>query len=454
MSKPPTPRELALSILNRPPKKSIFPGHSLDAVFQQNPQLDPRDRAFITHLVQGVMRWRLRLDWMIGQASNTPFRKISPQILNILRMALYQIFFLDTVPDSAAVNEAVKLTRSLKLPSHLSSYVNGVLRHICREKARLPYPDRHKDPVQFLSVEYAYPQWMIRRWIRDWGPDFTEALLNAGNRIPPLTIRTNTLKIDRTRLMERLENVGLTVATTPYGPEGIYLKDFKGKMTGLDGFREGLFQVQDEAAQVTAHLLQPRHGDAVLDVCAGLGGKTTHLTALSGDGGPVLALDINHDRLIHLSHTASRLGIRSIIPVRADASGSLASLFRSGFDKILVDAPCSGLGVLSRHPDGKWNRSESDISRMARLQQGILNGAASLLRKKGRMLYVTCTITREENEGVVTRFLEHRHDFQRENMKDHIPGWGKALVDDQGYFRTFPHIHHMDGFFAALMMRR
>ena len=259
-----TPRELALFILNRPSKKTDLPGHALDILFQQNPQLDPRDRAFINHIVQGVMRWRLRLDWIIEQVSDTPFRKISPQVLNILRMALYQIFFLDTVPDSAAVNEAVKQTKSLKLASHMSSFVNGVLRHVCREKTRLPFPERHKDLILFLSVEYSYPQWMIRQWITIWGPTFTEALLSAGNRIPPLTLRTNTLKIDRTHLMKHFGSGDLKVEPTPYGPEGINLRNFKGKITELDGFREGLFQVQDEAAQVAAHLLQPRPGDAIL----------------------------------------------------------------------------------------------------------------------------------------------------------------------------------------------
>jgi 16S rRNA (cytosine967-C5)-methyltransferase len=415
--------------------------------------LDERDRAFISHLVQGVLRWRLRLDWIIEQTSHIPFEKITPPILNILRLAIYQIFFLDRVPDSAAVNEAVNQSKAHGA-KHVVSFVNGILRGVCRRRDEIRFPDRNSDPAQYFSVFYSYPIWLVQRWMRDWGVDFTEGLLSAGNRIPDFIIRTNILRLERHELIGRLKEEGMSAKPTPYSPQGIVVKGLRGRPNELSSFKEGLFQVQDQAAQITSHLLAPQPGENILDICAGLGGKSTHLAELMGDQGQVLALDISHRRLISLGRNSLRLGIGRITNLVADASTSLTSLFRGNFDKIMVDAPCSGFGVISRHPDGKWNRSEADINRLALLQKGILSGAASLLRSGGKMLYVTCTISKEENEEVVQDCLSRHRDVSLVNMKDHVPEWGLELIDDLGYLRTFPHVHHMDGFFAALFTKK
>ncbi|MFH1487623.1 MAG: 16S rRNA (cytosine(967)-C(5))-methyltransferase RsmB, partial [Pseudomonadota bacterium] len=382
-----TPRHLALTALDRVFKKDDFSGKALADVFLHHLLLDERDRAFTSHLVQGVLRWRMRLDWMIEQASDFPLKKIDPSVLNILRLALYQIFFLDKVPDSAAVNEAVNQCKRLHAP-HIGSFVNGILRNICRGKDQITFPEKGKDPAFFLSVYYSCPLWMVKKWIREWGTEWAEGFLDASNRVPPLTIRTNTLKIDRPGLLRVMEEEGLKGIPTPFAPEGIEVEGMRGRVDASPAFIKGLYQVQDQAAQITSRLLAPRPGERILDLCAGLGGKTTHLAALMGDQGLIVALDTNRRRLVSLTESCVRLGIRSISPVTADASKGLSGLFSAAFDRILIDAPCSGLGTLSRHPDGKWRRREKDIQPLARLQREILRQAAPHLRKGGKMLYV------------------------------------------------------------------
>ncbi len=448
-----TPRNLALSVLNGLSHRPILSGSYLDDVFRSHAQLDERDRAFISHLVQGVLRWRLRLDWIIAQASDFPLEKIAPPILNILRLALYQIFFLDRVPDSAAVNEAVNQSKAHGA-KHIVSFVNAILRGVCRNKDEITFPDRDREPAHYLSVFYSYPMWLVKRWMRDWGIDFTEGLLSAGNRIPDFIIRTNILRLGRHELVARLKEEGMTARPTPYSPQGIRVEGLRGRPDELASFREGLFQVQDQAAQITSHLLAPQPGEDILDIGAGLGGKTTHLAELMGDRGRLLALDISRRRLISLGRNSLRLGIKCVFSLVADASMSLSSLFHYNFDKIMLDAPCSGFGVISRHPDGKWNRREADIERLALLQKGMLGEAVSILRSGGKVLYVTCTISKEENEEVVKDCLERHRDMSLVNMKDHAPGWCRDLIDDQGFLRTFPHVHHTDGFFAALFKKR
>ena len=449
-----TPRDLALRVLNDLSRKPGFSASFLDHLFRSASYLEERDRALISQLVQGVVRWRARLDWTIGQSADFPFKKISLPVLNLLRLALYQILFLDRVPESAAVNEAVKQAKK-RHPPYIVSFVNALLRNVCRSKTQIPFPDRGKSPVEYLSTVYSYPEWLVRKWIREWGPDVAEALLDAENRIPSLTVRSNALKIRRDALLQRLKaEQGGEAKPTPYSPQGVRLESFRGRVDQGSSFREGLFQVQDEAAQLTSFLLSPLRGGTVLDLCAGYGGKTTHLAELMGNAGKVIALDINRTRLVSLATNAVRLGIGSAVAIAADASSNLSSLFRVRFDRIMVDAPCSGLGVISRHPDGKWNKKEQDIQRLAQLQKAILNGACSLLCPGGRLLYVTCTLSREENEEVVDACLGESKGMVLEDLRDLAPVWTRDLIDDRGFLRTLPHLHGMDGFFGALMRKR
>jgi 16S rRNA (cytosine967-C5)-methyltransferase len=440
-----SPRDLALKILNSLANKTDSPDNYLDDLFQSHTYLDERDRAFIVHLVQGLFRWRLRLDWVIGQFTDFPLNRLETPILNILRLALFQIFFLDKVPESAAVNEAVKQVKSNNGPRYIASYVNGLLRNICRHKGKISFPDKDREPVSYLSVFHSYPQWLVDRWIKEFGKEFTENLLLSQNNLPRL--------LTRDRLIEYLAEEGVTGKPTTYAPEGVILEGFKGRVTELNAFKSGLFQVQDQAAIIMSHLIAPQPSDTMLDICAGLGGKSTHMAALNGGKGNIIAVDINRRRLMTLVQNARRLGIYNIQSVVADASKSLSSALSVKFDKVILDAPCSGLGTISRHPDIKWNRDEGDIIRLSFMQKTIMNETARVIKKGGRILYVTCTISKEENEDVVEDFLVKNSDMSLENLKRHVPEWGIDLIDAHGFFRTFPHIHHMDGFFGALFTK-
>ncbi len=449
-----SPRELALISLNARGNRGHNPAnYHLDDLFQTSPNLDDRDRAFISQLVHGVCRWRLRLDWIISRFTRFPLKDIDPVVLNILRLALFQIFFLDRVPESAAVNEAVNQARLNKKPDYVISFINGVLRNICRQRQKIGFPDPIDEPIDYLSVFYSYPEWLVKKWVKELGRDFTEALLASQNVPPCLNIRTNTLKVSRNKLLEYLREEGVSGTPAPYAPEGILLEGFKGRVDVLKAFRKGLFQVQDQAAMITSHLIGLRPGDMVLDLCAGLGGKSTHMAAIMEARGNIISVDINRERLVHLNLNAKRLGITNIYSIVADASKSFASAFGHRFDSIVVDAPCSGLGVISRHPDTKWNTEEGDIARLSILQKSIMNESARMIRKGGKLLFVTCTISKEENEEVVKDFLDTNVDMSLENMKKHAPYWALELIDKQGFFRTFPQIHHMDGFFAALFRK-
>ncbi|MFC1862809.1 16S rRNA (cytosine(967)-C(5))-methyltransferase RsmB [Thermodesulfobacteriota bacterium] len=448
------PRDLALAALNELAYKTDFSQNYLDDLFKVNLHLDVRDKAFINHMVQGALRWRLRLDWILDLFSDTPTGKMDPPVLNILRLALYQIFFLDRVPDSAAVNEAVKQAKASGKTRFIAPFINGVLRNICRHKDHIPFPDLNCNITQYLSVYYSFPEWLVARWVREFGASFAEDLLIALNRIPSIHLRVNRLKVTREEVLESLATEGITGSLTEYSPDGIIIKDLKGNISELSCFKDGMFQVQDQAAQITSYLLAPQAGEVVLDVCAGNGGKSSHMAEIMEGQGTILALDNSRKRLINLVHNSRRLGIEGLHPVVGDASKPLSSLFHFKFDRILVDAPCSGLGVISRHPDGKWNRNEGTIKRLASFQKTIISQASSVLKHGGMMLYVTCTISREENEAVVDEFLNRNQDFHLENLKNHIPDWGTDLIDEQGFLKTFPNLHGMDGFFAALFIKR
>lgn len=415
---------------------------------------DERDRALAVQLVQGVMRWRATLDWIIARKLRFPFSELEPRVLDILRLAVFQITRMDRIPQSAAVNEAVKQARACARP-HVAAFVNGLLRAVCREGEPPPFPDRKRDLRRHLAVVHAYPEWLVDRWLKEWGMPAAEELMAAGNRLPDLTIRVNRMRIGRSALIRALAEEGVAAERTAYAPEGLVIRGVKGGVERLKAFREGCFQVQGEGAQVFSHLLGPQPGERVLDLCAGLGGKSTHLAELIEGRGLVVAVDLQPRRLRGLREAARRLGLGGCIHcAAADALHGAANAFRGGFDRILVDAPCSGLGVLSGHPDIKWRRRPEDIARLAGLQLGILEGAARMLKENGALFYGTCTLTREENEGVVEAFLAAHPDMAQEDLRVQAPPWARPLIDARGFLQILPHVHGLDGFFGALLRRK
>ena len=389
---------------------------------------------------------------MLSRASSRPLRSLSPIVLNVLRLALYQVLYMDRVPDSAAVNEAVEQVKARGL-GRAAGFVNGLLRTLCRTHREIAFPDPEAAPVRFLAATHAFPEWLAARWLERFGLEETGALMAAQNRIPPLDIRVNRLKGTPEALRQTLGEEGVEAVPVEEVPGALSLSGLRGRVDGLRTFQEGLFQVQDRGAQVAGHLLAPLPGERILDLCSGHGGKATHLAELTGDRARVTSLDIHHARLVDLRRTLTRLGLRQVEPVQADGTRGLDRLFRTTFDAVLVDAPCSGLGVLRRHPDGKWNRSEADLPRLAALQKALVLQGAQRLRPGGRVLFVTCTVAREENEGVVENVLQERPDLSLARLDERAPPWARRFVDDRGLFRTLPHIHDADGFFGALLVK-
>ena len=434
-------REKALEIL-----RAVDAGSLTDTLLAAARQhLDPRDSAFLLELVYGVLRQRAHLDWILETFSAQPLSRTDPATRNILRLGAYQMLFLDKVPVSAAVNTSTEMA---KKHGRKSGYVNGLLRNLDRGRNRIAGPPAD-DPARRLAILYSHPLWLVRRWIKRFGPDRTEDILRDNNRPAALVLRANLLKTSRNALKQALESEGADLRETEYSPAGLELLSSPG-IQRLSSYQAGLFMIQDEAAQLVPLMLSPRPGETVLDACAAPGGKATHLAELMSNTGRLVALENDPARIERIRENSDRLGLSIIEPLRADAS----SWGGGSFDKILIDAPCSGLGVLRRHPDGRWNKRESTIRERAVLQQAILQNCSRLVRPGGALVYSTCTTEPEENEDVIAAFLERSGSlFALDDPRPFLPRSAHSFVDEAMFFRTFPNDPAMDGFFGARIRR-
>ena len=442
-------RELAVEILLKVEKKNAYADILLDHSLKKG-SLSSRDRALLTQLVYGALRWRGRIDWYLSQFLHRSLSGTNAYIRNLLRLTLYQLLFLDKVPDYAAVNEGVELAKRHG-GARAGGLVNGVVRRILREKDKLPDPDPKDDAILYLSVRWSHPDWLVKKWLGYFGREETESLLKANNQESPLTLRANRLKGDRESLREKLRARGFNAAPAHWSPQGIQLKS-AGAADQLPGFQAGLFQVQGEASQLIGYLVDPQPGERVLDACAAPGGKTTHLAELMGDNGELIVTDISVKGLEKLKQNVQRLGLTSVRPFAVDVSRGLTGALALPYDRILVDAPCSGLGTLRSHPEAKWQKDERDIRRLSKLQKKIVRRLSSYLKPGGILVYATCTLTREENEGVVEDFLDHERGFVLDNARDTLPREAKSMISGK-YFLALPHKHNTDGFFAARMRK-
>jgi 16S rRNA (cytosine967-C5)-methyltransferase len=436
-------RDAALTILCRS-EDGIFVDELLARARER---MDARDSGFLLELVYGVLRNRSRLDWVLNCYSAKPVGTTDTWTRNILRLGAYQMLFLDRVPVSAAVNTAVELAKE---HGGKHGYVNGLLRGLDRKRGTIRYPDSG-DPVARLAMLHSHPVWLVKRWVSRYGVETAEALLQANNRPAPLTIRTNILKTTRSALKVALEAEGAQVAETTSSPVGLDIISSSGWLRTLQTYRDGLFMVQDQAAQLISLLLSPRPGETVLDACAAPGGKATHLAELMQDRGTVVALELDASRMAKIRENSRRLGTAIISPHQGDAGRYHVGTF----DRVLVDAPCSGLGVLRRHPDGRWNKTEQTIGDHAALQRRILENCASLVKPGGTLVYATCTTEPEENDEVISWFLAGPGSSWRIDVpRTCLPDTAAALVDAGGTFRTFPLAPEMDGFFGVRMIKK
>lgn len=371
-------------------------------------------------------------------------------IRNILRLGAYQLLFLDKVPVSAAVNESVKLAKEKEQRS--SGFVNAVLRNIDRERNKIPYPEPEEHPIEFISVRYSHPAWLVKRWIERYGIDKTIELCRLNNEAPPFAIRANRLKINREGLKELLRKDIDRIEDCSVSSNGLILKGVS-NISENPAFKEGLFYVQDEAAQLVSQILDPKAGEKVLDACAAPGGKTTHIVELMEDKGEIIALDVNKKGLGLLKENCERLGISIVKPYLKDAAKDISDIAKDKFDKILIDAPCSGLGVIRRHPEGKWQKKEELILESQKIQKRLIENLSGYLKDGGILVYSTCSTENEENEDVVEDFLERHPEFKIDDIKQYLPETGRMLVDEKGFLHTSPINNRMDGFFAVRLKK-
>jgi 16S rRNA (cytosine967-C5)-methyltransferase len=439
-------REAALEILLQSADKRATLDRTLDQVSPGMAHLSQPDKNLCHAIVFGVLRHPNFLDYIIRSFARIPLVRMDLPVLTVMRMALFQLRFLDRIPDFAAIDTSVSLIKA-RNGRKTAGFVNGVLRNAVRRFHTLALPDPHADLLGHIIVVHSIPEWLAKRWLARYGPDQVLELCRTINQVPPLTLRTNTLKITRPALNDTLKAAGYSVQLTPLSPDGVYIMDAGTRIEALPGFDQGLFAVQDEAAQLVSLMMDPRSGETVLDACAGLGGKTLHMAQIMGNKGQITAMDMDPDKLKRLETEARRLGIGPIQYRALDLLTADQAEFPEYFDRVLVDAPCTGLGVLRRNPDTKWKRTFQDIQRMAARQKKLLNAAANRVKPGGILVYAVCSGEPEENEQVVTAFLKKRKDYALSPVQECF-----GLPMDR-YLKTFPNGMNMDGFFAARLKR-
>jgi 16S rRNA (cytosine967-C5)-methyltransferase len=444
------PRAICLDILNRIEEADLHPDRLLTDLFKRYRYLTSLDRAFLTELTYGVIRWRGKLDWVIRHFSKIPLEKIELETLNILRLGLYQVLFLSRTPSSAAVNESVELAKRIRGKGG-AGFVNAVLRSAIRQKDEIRHPDIVEDPALHISVAQSHPLWLVQRWIKEMGVEETLKICTFNNQISSLALRTNTVKLNQKELIEKLRGVELKPFPTTFSEEGIVLQD-PPPTSELPFIKEGLYIIQDEASQLVTSILDPKPGERILDACAAPGGKTTHMAQKMEDRGEIYALDLSKGKLDLIEEMCQRLGIKIVRTIKTNAAQPLPIPKGMRFDRILADVPCSGFGTLRKNPDLKWRRGEKDIKRLSELQFSILSNLSVYVKEGGVLIYSTCTVFHEENEDGVEKFLEEHPEFELGRIDKVLPEKCHPFIQNR-YFKTFPPEDEMDGFFVARLIK-
>lgn len=442
-------REAAYEALRAVSTESADLPHALARARTRLP--DERDRALAGEIVTGTLRWQGAFDHVIAELSRRPVTRLDPEVLDILRSAIFQLLHLDRVPASAVVSDAVNMTRKAGKKS-AGPLVNALLRRVSRERDRLPLPERPDIPddrdaaLNYLAITLSHPRWLAARWLDRYGFAATEAWLQFNNRPAPLTIRANRLRTSGPELVASLSSHGVQVEPGRFAPDAWVVRMGNPLLTPLAD--TGRFVVQDEASQIVATLVAAKSGERVLDACASPGGKTTAIAAAMHDAGLIVATDVRGRRVDLLARTVRLSGARSVKIVQADAA---ALPLTSSFDWVLLDVPCSGLGTIRRDPDVRWRRSEADLARLASAQRQMLAETARVLRPGGRLVYSTCSSEPEENEGVIAAFLAEGG-FRPFHPLD-LPVPIQELINPAGHLRTYPHRDGLEAFFGAILVK-
>ncbi len=427
-------RELVLDILIEVNEKEQYSHLVIRDVLNKYQYLEKQERAFLTRLAEGTIEHMLEMDFIINSFSKLKVKKMKPLIRNLLRMSVYQIKYMDAIPDAAVCNEAVKLAKKRGF-GQLRGFVNGVLRNIVRELPHLQYPDENLEPVRFLEVTYSVPEWMVKQWINDYGFEKTKGICESFLKECPITIRTNLLRIQPEELMNRLKTEGVTVKAVPALSYAFEISGFD-YLQSLESFAEGLFYVQDISSMMVAEIAAPEKDSYIIDVCAAPGGKSSHLAEKLQGTGMVEARDLTEYKVSLIEENIERHGLENMNAVQMDATQLDAGSVNKA-DVLICDLPCSGLGVMGKKTDIRYKMTAEKQQDLVLLQREILSTVFSYVKPGGTLVYSTCTIHKGENEGNVEWFLKEHPEFTLISMEQMFPG----------------EIYH-DGFFIAKMVRR
>lgn len=442
-----------MQILHEVFEKGAYANLALDR-FLRTSGLEPRDRHLVTEIVNGSVRMMKHLDWVLDSFMQKGIEKQNPWMRTISRMTLYQILFMDKIPQYAVVNDAVALARRTVGPV-MARVVNGVMRNIIRNRDNLHYPE--DDDIHYLAVFYSHPEWLVRRWVESFGRQETQRMLIRNNRPPEVVLRCNRLKSDRQEAMQVLQQEGIQAHSSVLTPWGIRFQGLSKPLASSHAYQKGYFYIQNDASMLAAAILGPEPGSLVYDLCCGVGGKATHLAEWMEDQGRIKACDVYENKLQLLQENCRRLGIHIINGEKQDVltihnEKTIPAPF------VLLDAPCSGWGVLSRRSDARWRIKEAEVAVLPELQQAMLQHAGTLVCPGGLLLYSTCTINREENEAVVNHLLDAGR-FILQGFEDRISFFplddGDREQAARGMLTLLPgKYEHCDGMFYALMRRK
>ena len=462
------PRQLAFIALKLV-HRDAYADVALERVLSQS-DLNAVDRRLVTELVYGSVRRMRSLDALIDRLAKKKSHQQPPDLRTILHLGLYQLCYLTQIPPSAAVNTTVELAKTNGFAG-LKGFVNGILRQFLREsgkraeeaegdiQAKIPSlltthyslltSQLPEDPVERLGILHSYPNWIIELWLEQLGLVETEQLCEWFNRAPAIDLRVNTLQASIEQVEMQLQTAGVSVTRLPHLPQALRLTGSIGAIQNLPGFSAGWWTVQDSSAQLVSHLLDPQSGEVVIDACAAPGGKTTHMAELMQDKGTIWAGDRKTSRLNKLKANAERLQLRSIKICPGD-SRSLPQ-FTNIADRVLLDAPCSGLGTLHRHADARWRQTPASVQELANLQKELLAHTATWVKPGGILVYATCTLHPLENERAVEWFLSHHPQWQIDPPASDSPA--TPFSTTAGWLKVFPHQHQMDGFFMVRLKK-
>lgn len=443
-------RELALDILVDIDKKKSLSHLALSETLRNYQFMEKQDRAFLTRLCQGTMEHQIQIDYIINRFSKVKITKCKPVIRAILRMGVYQLKFMDHVPDSAVCNEAVKLAKKRGF-RNLSGFVNGVLRNIARNLDQISYPDEKKEPVKALSIRYSMPEWLILQWINIYDIDVTKRMLQSFLEVSPTTIRVQLQNCSLEDVRESLQKEQVQVMSGNFMPEALRISGYD-YLEDLEAFREGAFVIQDESSMLVGQLADPKEGMLVLDVCSAPGGKALHMADKLHGSGRVIARDLTQYKVDLIEENRERMGCDCLTTEVFDALEEDSSLIGKA-DIVIADVPCSGLGIIGKKHDIKYNVTEEKIKELVQIQRNIVSVAIKYLKSSGILIYSTCTISQSENIENVQWMLDH-FELELVGFENLMPDSLSVETAKDGYIQLLPGVHPCDGFFIAKLRRK